>query len=249
MIDLNCDLGEGVGDDAAILPWITSASIACGLHAGGPAVMRRTVEAAVAAGVALGAHPGYADRANFGRRPVELTPGDTHDLVLYQLGALEAFVRRAGGHLAHVKMHGALYHAANRRPEIAEAVARATASAGEHLVLVGAPDAALGEAAARVGLRFAAELFIDRGYGEDGELLPRADPAALVEASDEEIGARAVVMLREGAIRTVAGTVIPRAGHTICLHGDDPRAPGRARAVHAALLAAGHTVAPLGTWL
>jgi UPF0271 protein len=249
MIDLNCDLGEDVGDDAGILPWITSASVACGLHAGGPTVMRRTVEAAVAAGVAVGAHPGYPDREGFGRRPVELPAPDIRDLVLYQIGALEAFVRAAGTRLAHVKAHGALYHAANRRPEIAEAVAEAAAAAGPDVVLVGAPDSALAAAAARRGLRFAVELFADRHYGEDGDLLPRSDPRALVEGDDDEIAARALAMVRDHAVRTAAGTVIARVGHTLCLHGDDACAAGRARAIRTALAAAGVTVAPLGSWL
>jgi UPF0271 protein len=249
MIDLNCDLGEGVGDETAILPWLTSASVACGLHAGGPSVMRQTVEAAARAGVAVGAHPSYPDRAGFGRHAMELAPEAIHDLVLFQLGALAAFVRRARLRLQHVKAHGALYHAANQRPEVADAFAEATASVGAELIVVGAPGSALAAAASAHGLRFAAEIFADRHYGEEGRLLPRSDPRALVSGSDEEVAARAVAMVQEGAIRTANGTTIAQTGHTLCLHGDDPRAAARARAVRTAFAAAGITVAPLGSWL
>jgi UPF0271 protein len=248
-IDLNCDLGEGVGDDAAILPSLTSTSVACGLHAGGPAVMRRTVDEAARQGVALGAHPGYPDRAGFGRHELPLAAAEVHDLVLFQLGALAAFVRRAGRELQHVKAHGALYHVAGRAPDVADALAAATAAVGSHLILIGAPGSALAAAAARHQLRFAAELFADRHYGEDGRLLPRTDPRAFVDGDDEAIAARAVAMVKEQAIRTAAGTVIAQPGHTLCLHGDDARAAGRARAVRAALGAAGITVAALGAWL
>jgi UPF0271 protein len=248
-IDLNCDLGEGMPEDEAILPSVTSASVACGFHAGGPALMRRTVAAAAASGVAVGAHPSYPDREGFGRHAMELPPVEIHDVVLYQVGALEIFVRQAGLRLQHLKPHGALYHAADRRPEVAEAIVRAARAAGGDLVIVGPPGSQLAAVAARQGLRFAAEVFADRHYGEDGRLLPRAHPAALVEGGDEVVAARAVAMVQEGAIRTVGGTVIPAAGHTLCLHGDHPGAAARARAIRAALEAAGIVVAPFGAWL
>jgi UPF0271 protein len=248
-IDLNCDLGEERGDDEAVLPFVTSANIACGLHAGGPAVMRRTVAAALRAGVAIGAHPGYADRAGFGRQAQALPPAEIHDLVLFQIGALDVFVRAAGARLQHVKPHGALYHEAAARPEVADAIAHATRAARADLVLVGAPDSALAVAARACGLRFAGELFADRQYGDDGRLLPRSDPRAFVTLDDAAAAARAVRMARDREIPCASGKVLAQAGQTICLHGDDPRAADRARALRAAFARAGLAVAPLGSWL
>ena len=248
-VDLNCDLGEGAGDDAAILPFVTSASVACGLHAGGPSEIRATVDGACRAHVAVGAHPSFPDRAGFGRHEMDLSPEQIYDVVLYQIGALEPFLRRAGMRLQHVKPHGALYHAAARRPEVADAVADATCDARADLVLVGAPGSACEAAARRRGLRFAGELFADRGYADDGTLLPRSHPQALVEGDDEAVAARAVAMVKDGVVFTASGRALPQPGHTLCLHGDDPRAAGRARAIRAALEQAGVAVAPLGAWL
>jgi 5-oxoprolinase (ATP-hydrolysing) subunit A len=248
-VDLNCDLGEGMGDDAAVLPFISSASVACGLHAGGPRVMRQTVEEARRFKVAVGAHPSYADRAGFGRREMNLPPQEVHDLVLYQIGALEAFARTMSTRIQHVKPHGALYHAAAHSAETAEAIAAATRAARGDLIVVGVPGSCAEEAARRYGLRFAAEVFADRNYGEDGQLLPRSHPQALVAGDDQSVAARAVAMIREQSVFTLAGMAIAQPAHTICLHGDDPRAVRRVRAVRAALEAAGIAVAPLGSWL
>lgn len=248
-IDLNCDLGEGQGDDAAILPFLTSTSIACGLHAGGPSVMRQTVDEAARLGVAVGAHPGFDDRAHFGRVELELPAAQLYDLVAFQIGALAVFCRRAGVVLAHVKAHGALYHLAARSHEAARALARATAEAAGRVVLVGAPRSAMEAAAAAFELPFAAEGFADRTYGEDGRLLPRSDPRALVDGDDATVAARGVEMVRSQRVPTAGGASLAMPMHTLCLHGDDPRAPGRVRALRAALEAAGVTVATLGTWL
>jgi UPF0271 protein len=249
IVDLNCDLGEECGDDAAILPHVTSASVACAQHAGSPSSMRATVNAAAAAGVAVGAHPSFPDRQNFGRQDMQLPADAIHDLVLYQIGALEVFCRQAGVRLQHVKPHGALYHVGARRPEAAEAIARAVHAAGRDLILVGPPGSALAAAAAAAGLRFAGELFADRQYGEDGLLLPRSDPRALIALDHAAAAARAVQMIRSGQVVTASNTMLPQTGHTICLHGDTPDAAARAQAVRAALEAAGIRVAPLGAWL
>jgi 5-oxoprolinase (ATP-hydrolysing) subunit A len=248
-IDLNCDLGEGAPDDAAVMPFITSANVACGVHAGNPTIMRQTLEAAAEAGVAVGAHPGFADRESFGRRPVELPAEQVHDLVLYQIGALMLFARQAGLRLQHVKPHGALYHVAAERPEIADAVARATRATREDLLLVGPPDSALSAAAAACQLRFAVEIFADRQYAASGRLVPRGQPGAVLDLDDAAVAARAVAMVREGVVPTVAGTTLPQIGHTVCLHGDHPGAASRALAIRSALESAGITVAPLGGWL
>jgi UPF0271 protein len=247
-IDLNCDLGEGQGNDAAILPHVTSANVACGLHAGDPTAMRRTVEEAARLGVAVGAHPGFADRARFGRVELELPAEEIRDLVAYQIGALEVFVRRVGLRLQHVKAHGALYHVAGRRPEVARAIAEATREAGE-LVLVGAPGSALETAARAAGLRFAAEGFADRHYGDDGNLLPRTHPDAMVSGADDVVAARALEMVRTRRVPSHQGRSLDVPMQTLCLHGDDPRAAGRARAIRLALERGGVTVAPLASWL
>jgi UPF0271 protein len=249
IVDLNCDLGEECGDDAAILPHITSTSIACAQHAGSPSSMHQTVRAAAAAGVAVGAHPSFPDRQNFGRLMLEMPTDAIHDLVLYQIGALQIFCRQVGVRLQHVKPHGALYHAGARHPEAAQAIARAVRAAGSDLILVGPPGSALATAAADHRLRFAGEIFADRQYGEDAQLLPRSDPRALVQLDHAAAGARAVQMVRSGRVPTAAGTSLAHAGQTLCLHGDAPDAPARARAVRAALDAAGIRVAPLGAWL
>jgi 5-oxoprolinase (ATP-hydrolysing) subunit A len=248
-VDLNCDLAEGAADDAVVLPFVTSANVACAVHAGSPTLMRETVAAAARAGVAVGAHPGFADRENFGRQALDLPPQEVFDLVAYQVGALAAFARQAGVRLQHVKPHGALYHVAGARPEIADAVVQATRAAREDLLLIGPPASALSASAAAHGLRFAVEIFADRQYGEDGRLLPRGQPGAVLELSDEAVAARAVAMVLEQKIWTARGTVLPQVAHTVCLHGDHPGAGARARAVRQALEAAGIAVAPLGGWL
>jgi UPF0271 protein len=248
-IDLNCDLGEEVGDDAAVLPFVTSVSIACGLHAGGPATMRHTLEAAIAAGVAVGAHPSFADRAGFGRQAMELPAADIGDLVLYQVGALAAMARANGVRLQHVKLHGALYHVAAARADVASAVVRAVAVCDPHLVVVGPPASRLADAARAAGLRFAGELFADRQYGDDGRLLPRSQPHALLALDPATSAARALAMVRDRALITISGARISTTGETLCLHGDDPQVIARAQALRAAFAAAGVLVAPLGSWL
>ena len=248
-IDINCDLGEGVGDDAAVMPFITSANVACGAHAGDPTTMRATIAAAARAGVAVGAHPGFADRAGFGRHAQPLGAQEIFDLVVAQVGALAALARTVGVRLAHVKPHGALYHVAGARPEIADAVARAIHAVRADLILVGPPASALTTAAAAHGLRFAGEIFADRGYGDDGRLLARDRPGALLALTPEALGAHAVAMVTSRSVFTHTGHSIPQTGATLCLHGDDPAVLPRARALRAALQAAAVAVQPLSSWL
>lgn len=245
-VDLNCDLGEGMPNDDELATYATSVSVACGLHAGDPATMRRTVAAALAAGAAVGAHPGYADRAGFGRTAQSTSPPDVRDLVLYQIGALQAFVATSGARLQHVKPHGALYNQACVDRDLADAVARATVALVPGAALVGLPGSALETAARASGLRFAAEAFADRGYDDDGRLVPRGTPGAHVDGSDDELAARVVGIVTTGRARSVSGREIAIRADTICLHGDDPRAPALARAVRAALLRAGVSLVPLG---
>jgi len=232
-IDLNADVGEGAGDDAALLALVTSANVACGFHAGDALTMQRTVEAAARSGVAVGAHPGYADRAGFGREPRAIPAEQVFAEVLYQVGALQALCRPLGVRLAHVKPHGALYNQAARDEVLALAIARAVAAASGDLVLVGlAASAPLQRAAAAAGLRFAAEAFADRRYAEDGTLVPRSEPGSVL-TDPAAVAAQALAIARAGR------------ADTLCLHGDTPGALDNARAVRAALRAAGFQVRAL----
>ena len=237
-IDLNCDLGEGARDDESILDVVTSANVACGFHAGSPGLMRRIVRLASAKEVGVGAHPGLRDPEGFGRREVPLAPGEAFDLVLYQVGALQALAAAEGERVRHVKPHGALYHIASRDGEVARAVASAVRSAGKDLILVGLPGSALVKAGREAGLPVAEEAFADRGYRADGGLVPRDAPGALVEDPDEA-ARRAVRMVVEGKATTVDGGERAVRADTICVHGDTPGALAIARSVRAALESAG----------
>lgn len=244
-IDLNCDLGESfgrytLGNDADIMPFITSANIACGFHAGDPSVMQATVRLAKRHGVAIGAHPGWPDLQGFGRREMTASPDEVEALVLYQIGALAAFARAEGVPLMHVKPHGALYNQAAKDRALAEAVARAVRRFSRDLVLVGLAGCGLVAAAAEMGLRVAHEAFPDRAYAPDGSLLPRSMPGAVIH-DPTQVAENAVRLAREG-IRFGEVRIWP---DTLCLHGDNPRAAQNARLVREALAAAGVAVQPL----
>ncbi len=247
--DINCDLGEGVGDDAAVMPFVSTASIACGGHAGDAATMRATIAAARAAYVTIGAHPSYPDRQNFGRRALVMTPAEIEGEVIAQVSALMALARPMGVRLGHVKPHGALYHVAGSDPAVAAAFARAVRALGAHLVVVGPPGSQLAVSAARHRLRFVGEIFADRGYGDDGRLLPREQPGALITLDPEAAAARAVAMVKGGVVFTAAGATLPQVGRTLCLHGDDPAVVERARALRAAFDRAGIAVRALAVSL
>ena len=248
-IDLNCDMGESfgrytLGDDAAMLDVVTSANVACGLHAGDPAVMQATVALAARKGVAVGAHPGYPDVQGFGRRAMALTPAEIEATVLYQIGALAGFARAADVPLVHVKPHGALYNVAAREQAVAEAIVRAVAAFDSGLIVVTLPNSALLYAARAAGLRVAREGFADRAYSEDGSLVPRSAPGAVIH--DPALAtARAIRMVARGEVETITGKVIPLHIDTLCIHGDTPGAVTIAAALRAALEAAGVVVAPL----
>ena len=247
-IDLNADVGESfgsyvLGDDDGLVPWITSANIACGFHAGDPNIMARTVALCRRHGVALGAHPGVPDLQGFGRREVATQTGEARDWVLYQVGALDAFARAAGGRLRHVKPHGALYHMAARDSRVAGEVAAAVRSLDPTLLLVAPPGSALERSGAAEGLKVFREAFPERGYLPDGSLAPRSRPDALVR-DPAAVARRAVSLCREGYLPAVDGTPVRLEAETLCLHGDTPGAPSIARAVREALEAAGVRVAP-----
>ena len=242
-MDLNADLGEGM-DDGPILPFLTSANVACGLHAGGPVTMDRTVAQALARGVRIGAHPGYPDRENFGRTPMDLPLEEVRALVLYQLGALDAFVRARGGRLSHVKAHGALYNRAAKDLPLARAIAEAVRAYRGDLVLVGlAGSAQLSEARA-LGLRAVGEAFADRRYLPDGSLMPRSEPGSVLRQA-AEAAEQALRIAKEGFVVAADGSRVRVDAEALCLHGDTAGAVQMARAVRERLEAAGVGIAPL----
>ena len=237
-VDLNADLGEGAPDDTELLALVSAANIACGWHAGDARLMQATVAAALARGVAIGAHPSFPDREHFGRREMQLPPEQVHADVLYQVGALQAIVRAAGGRLHHVKPHGALYNQAARDPVLADAIAQAVRDIDPGLALYGLAGGELLRAADRAGLRPVSEVFADRGYQADGSLVPRSQPGAMVEDGAQAV-ARTLRMVREGVVQAVTGETVPLQAQTICLHGDGPHALAFARALRTALTQAG----------
>lgn len=237
-IDFNCDLGEGCGHDAEIVPLISSASLACGGHAGDARTMREAVELCRAHSVAIGAHPSLVDRAGFGRRDLPVTPEQTRELVRRQVEALAGVCAAAGASLHHVKPHGALYNRAARDPDIAEAIAESVAAFDRSLVLYGLSGSALPAAGAAAGLRVAHEVFAERRYRSDGSLVPRSEPDAVIESVAEAI-AQVLTLLRKGVAVANDGRRVAVRADTLCLHGDRPDAADFARALRRALEAEG----------
>lgn len=231
-------------DDAAILPFVTSANIACAMHAGDPETMDKTVSLALEHGIRIGAHPGYADRENFGRKALGISLGAVEALVLYQVAALEGFVRSRGGELFHVKPHGALYNQAAKHLGLAEAIARGIRRFNPGLVLVGLAGSSLIEAARQLGLPLAEEAFADRRYLADGTLSPRGRPGAVL-ADPNEAAAQALLIAKGGAVIAEDGARIALRADTICLHGDTPGAQSIASAVRQKLEREGVVIAPL----
>ena len=239
IIDLNSDLGESfgawtMGMDEEVMNHISSSNIACGWHAGDPEVMLRTVRAAKARDVAVGAHPGYPDLLGFGRRNIACTPDEMCSYTLYQAGALAGICASEGVELQHIKPHGAMYNQAAKDPKLAAAIARAVKNLGSEIILVGLAGSAFEAAAAEQNVPFAAEAFADRGYMPDGSLVPRDKPGAFIHDPDEA-AARMLKLVREGTIETPDGQTLKLKAHTICMHGDDPEAVKMAKIVKATL--------------
>lgn len=243
-VDFNCDLGEGVGDDAAILPFISSASVACGFHAGSPQTMQATVALCLAHGVAIGAHPAFQDREHFGRAAQDVTAADAYALTLYQVAALDGFVRAAGARLHHVKPHGAFYNQAARDRILADAIAAAVRDHDPGLILYGLAGGALTDAGEALGLRTAHEAFAERRYEADGTLTPRSRPDASIE-DVATAAAQVRQMLQQGAVSARTGERVPLRADSICLHGDRADAPVFARDLRAAIESSGFTILAL----
>ena len=234
VVDLNSDLGEGAGHDNEILDLVSSANIACGFHAGDPASIFATIQAALERGVSLGAHPSFPDRENFGRTEMTMPPAEVYAFVAYQIGGFHALARAAGGRMNHVKAHGALYNMAARDRALADVIANAVFALDPKLILFAPSASQLHYAATELSLQTASEVFADRNYLADGSLVPRSRPDAFVhdpiEAAD-----RIIRMLSEGKVRAVDGTDVSVTASTVCVHGDNPQAVAFVREVRARL--------------
>jgi 5-oxoprolinase (ATP-hydrolysing) subunit A len=237
-VDLNCDMGEGIGNDAAIMPFISSANIACGYHAGDHITMHETVALALKFGVAVGAHPSYPDKENFGRMAMTLSPIEIYALTFYQIGALHAIAQSQGAVLNHVKPHGALYNAAAVSDEISQAIATAIFDFNPQLALLGLANSAMIQAAKTKGLKFKHEVFADRTYQSNGTLTPRTQPSALIE-SEEGALKQVLQMVKQNTVTAVDGSTIPIQTDSICIHGDGKHAVEFACALHTKLKAEG----------
>jgi UPF0271 protein len=238
-IDLNSDLGESfgtwtLGDDVAMLDLVTSANIACGFHAGDPSTLRKICQAAVDRNVMIGAHVSYLDLAGFGRRFIDIDPGELRDAVLYQLGALDGFAQVAGAGVAYVKPHGALYHACSSHPEQARAVVEAAHEYDPSMALLGAPGSPLLDFADAMGMEPVTEAFADRAYLPDGRLVPRSEPGAVI-TDPATVADRAVAIATEHRVTAIDGSQVCIRARSICIHGDSPGAVAMARAVRAGL--------------
>lgn len=245
-VDLNADLGEGAGHDRELLALVTSANIACGLHAGNVAMMREALLLAKERGVAVGAHPGFDDRENFGRHDVSLGDDEIMALVVYQLGAFQAVAHSLGMRPNHVKPHGALYNMAARDEAIADAIARAVRAVDPQLIVFAPGTSELSRAAEARELRVAREVFADRNYLPDGALVPRSDPRALLHDPGEAAD-RVFRMLRDNKVRAVDGADVPVEVDTICVHGDTPEAVEFVIALRTCLAQTGVVIGPPGT--
>lgn len=234
-IDLNCDMGEGMGDDAALMSCISSANIACGYHAGDEALMEETVLLALRNGVAVGAHPGFFDRVGFGRTEMEVPEGLLYEWILDQVQLLQAVCGRVGGVVRHVKPHGALYNMAARDASLAEVVACAVRDADPALILYGLSGSRLISEARRLGLRTASEVFADRTYQDDGSLTSRKEPGALIKDTGRAV-AQVLQMVRTGTVVSASGATVPLVAETVCLHGDGAEAVALARQLKNTLL-------------
>lgn len=242
-VDLNADLGESfgaytIGMDAEVLKYITSANVACGFHAGDPLVMQKTLALAKESGTRIGAHPGFPDLMGFGRRNMNISPAEAKAYIQYQLGALMAFAKAAGMKLQHVKPHGAFYNMAAVDEKLAIAICEGIYEVDSELIVLGLAGSKHITAAEKVGLRAASEVFADRGYMNDGTLVPRKMPGAMIYDRQVAIE-RTVRMIKEGCVESIEGKIVPIKADSICVHGDNPDAIGFVKEIRERLQAEG----------
>jgi len=246
-VDLNCDMGESygawkMGDDAGVMPYISSANVACGFHGGDPATIRKTVRLAIDNGVAIGAHPSLPDIMGFGRRTMRISPQEMYDLVVYQAGAVEGFAHAAGSKLHHIKCHGALYNMAANDEGLSDAMVRAAKDLGAMLYVLSRSKNF--EIAKKAGIAVCGEVFADRGYTDEGTLAPRDKPGGMIEDADKAVK-QALAMIEEGYVTSLSGKKVPVAADTLCIHGDQPGAVAFAKALRASFKQKGiEVVAP-----
>ncbi len=230
-IDLNADIGEGYNNDKELLEYISSANIACGLHAGSPIIMTETIQSAARAGVAIGAHPGYPDKEGFGRVKMEMSDRELFSVISYQIGALDALVSAAGAKMSHIKAHGALYNTSVCDPRIATTIIMAVKKFNPGLKVFGPSGSFLQKEAKKEKLDFVSEVFADRGYNDDAGLVSRGKPGALINDA-LEAAERALLMIKQGKVKTISGKIIDIKAQTICLHGDNKEAVLFAKELH-----------------
>jgi 5-oxoprolinase (ATP-hydrolysing) subunit A len=250
-IDINADMGESfgaytIGHDAGLMKSITSANIAAGFHGGDPSVLRDTIRLAKTQGVAVGAHPGFPDLVGFGRREMNVTPREAEDFILYQIAAVAGVASAEGLKLQHVKGHGALFNMAFKDRALADALARAVAAFDTSLILFAFPGSEVVKAGHTLGLRVALEIFADRAYEPDGQLVSRRKPGAVIHDPDVVV-ARAVRMVKERAVTAIDGSLVALEADTICVHGDTPGSDDLAARLRAAFAAAGVSVQAIGS--
>jgi UPF0271 protein len=244
-IDLNCDMGEGIGNDAAIMPFISSANIACGYHAGDETTMNQTIQLALQYNVHIGVHPSFLDKENFGRQEMNLTASEIYDLVFTQIKLLDAIAKVYGTKLFHVKPHGALYNMSAKDVSIALAIAAAVKDFDSHLILFGLSGSHSIQQAKELGLRTASEVFADRTYQEDGSLTPRSQTGALIENADAAVK-QALQMIKEKTVIATTGKKIPIIADTICIHGDGKHAVEFAQQIHRTIEKEGIKIQAIG---
>jgi UPF0271 protein len=233
-IDINCDMGEGMPNDAAIMPFISSANIACGYHAGDEGTMKRTVELCLEYGVAIGAHPSFLDRENFGRTNMQLSNEQLYNLMTEQIFLLKKICKQFNAHIHHVKPHGALYNMAAKDATMSRIISQALLDTDANMVLYGLSNSCLIDEANKLGLKTASEVFADRTYQDDGTLTPRTQPNALIE--DEALSIQQVLqMVEQQTATSISGKAIPLKAATICIHGDGKHAASFAQQIHQSL--------------
>jgi len=233
-IDLNCDMGEGMNNDMQLLPFISSANIACGFHAGNTDIMKYTVGAALRYGVAIGAHPGFDDKINFGRTEIELSKENLYDLITYQIFLLQKVCDEFGANIHHVKPHGALYNMAAKNSEMSKTIVEAIKDVNEKLIVYGLSGSRLIAEAKKINIKTASEVFADRTYQNDGSLTSRKETRALIE--DEQVSIQQVLqMVQKQSVTSISGNIIKINAETICIHGDGKHAVAFAKKIHQTL--------------